>query len=110
MLLELFAINFTVPTNQEWQRKVAEAGIIPVLVELLPSGTSLTKQYTAISLKQLSESSKSLSKPIKKRAVFQGCFSAPELGCLAHQGICTVESSFCLVKANAVEPLVRLLG
>ncbi|KAB2598827.1 U-box domain-containing protein 43-like [Pyrus ussuriensis x Pyrus communis] len=87
MLLELFAINFTVPTNQVWQRKVADAGIIPVLVELLTSGTSLTKQYTAISFKQLSESSKSLSKPIKKRAVFQGCFSAPELGCPAHQGI-----------------------
>ncbi|KAM1472191.1 hypothetical protein ACFX14_042225 [Malus domestica] len=102
--------HFTVSTNQEWQKKIAEAGIIPVLVQLLISGTSLTKQYAAISLRQLSESSKSLSKPIKKRAVFLRCFSALELGCPAHQGLCTVESSFCIVKANAVEPLVKLLG
>ncbi|XP_008234691.1 PREDICTED: U-box domain-containing protein 43-like [Prunus mume] len=102
--------RFTVPTNQEWQRKVAEAGIIPVLVQLLASGTPLTKQNAAISLKQLSQSSKSLSKPIKKPGFCLCCLSAPESGCPAHLGICTVESSFCMVKANALEPLVRLLG
>lgn len=101
--------HFTVATNQEWQKKVAEAGIIPVLVQLLASGTALTKQNAALSLKQLSESSKSLSKPIKK-GIFLCCFSAPEPGCPAHLGICTVESSFCLVKAKALEPLVRMLG
>lgn len=102
--------RFTVPTNQQWQRKVAEAGIIPVLVQLLASGTALTKQNAAISLKQLSQSSKSLSKPIKKPGFCLCCLSAPESGCPAHLGICTVESSFCIVKANALEPLVRLLG
>ncbi|XP_062000033.1 U-box domain-containing protein 44-like [Rosa rugosa] len=101
--------HFTVASNQEWQRKVAEAGIIPVLVQLLASGTALTKQNAAISLKQLSESSKSLSKPIK-HGIFLCCFSAPEPGCPAHLGICTVESSFCLVKAKALDPLVRMLG
>ncbi|XP_050385127.1 U-box domain-containing protein 44-like [Argentina anserina] len=101
--------HFTVASNQEWQRKVAEAGIIPVLVQLLASGTALTRQKAAISLKQLSESSGRLSKPIK-HGIFLCCFSAPEPGCPAHLGICTVESSFCIVKAKALDPLVRMLG
>ncbi|KAJ9563462.1 hypothetical protein OSB04_008622 [Centaurea solstitialis] len=39
-----------------------------------------------------------------------GSFDYSESGCPVHQGICTVESSFCLVEANAVSPLVTLLG
>ncbi|KAJ9563464.1 hypothetical protein OSB04_008624 [Centaurea solstitialis] len=38
------------------------------------------------------------------------CLTEDESGCPVHQGICTVESSFCLVEANAVSPLVTLLG
>ncbi|KAF3432776.1 hypothetical protein FNV43_RR23878 [Rhamnella rubrinervis] len=102
--------HFTVSTNLEWQRRVAEAGIIPVLVQLLTSGTAFTKQYAAISLKQLSESSKGLSRPVKKHGVLQCCFAAPKTGCPAHSGICQVESSFCILEANALEPLVRILS
>ena len=102
--------RFTVSTNREWQKKVAEAGIIPVLVQLLVSGTSLTKQNAAVSLKQFSESSTALSQPVKKRRAFICCLAAAETGCPVHQGICTVESSFCILEANAVEPLVRILG
>ena len=102
--------RFTVSTNQEWQKIVAEAGLIPVLVHLLVSGTALTKQNAAISLKQFSQSSVSLSKPVKKRGIFQCCLAAPETGCPVHLGICTVESSFCILQANALEPLVRMLG
>uniref|UniRef100_A0A5B6Z4L3 RING-type E3 ubiquitin transferase n=1 Tax=Davidia involucrata TaxID=16924 RepID=A0A5B6Z4L3_DAVIN len=102
--------RFTVPTNPQSQKKVAEAGVIPVLVKLLDLGTSLTKRQAAISLAQFSQSSLGLSWPIQKRKGFC-CFSAPpETGCPVHRGICTVESSFCLVKAAAVEPLVRVLG
>lgn len=102
--------RFTVSTNQEWQKRVAEAGIIPVLVQLLVSGTALTKQNAAISLKQFSQSSISLSKPMKKRGIFQCWLAAPETGCPVHLGICTVKSSFCILEANALEPLVRMLG
>lgn len=102
--------RFTVSTNQEWQKIVAEAGLIPVLVHMLVSGTALTKQNAAISLKQFSQSSVSLSKPMKKRGIFQCCLAAPETGCPVHLGICTVESSFCILQANALEPLVRMLG
>ncbi|XP_011038740.1 PREDICTED: U-box domain-containing protein 44-like isoform X2 [Populus euphratica] len=101
--------RFTVPTNPEWQKKAAEAGIIPVLVQLLDFGTTMTKKCAAISLARFSESSLELSRSIPKRKGFW-CFSVPpETGCLIHGGICAVESSFCLVEAGAVEPLVRVL-
>lgn len=102
--------RFTAPINLQSQKKVAESGIIPVLVQLLDQGTSLTKTRAAISLAQFSKSSPVLTRPIPKR---QGlwCFSAPpETVCPVHRGICTVEASFCLVEADAVTGLVRLLG
>ncbi|XP_041009852.1 U-box domain-containing protein 44-like isoform X1 [Juglans microcarpa x Juglans regia] len=102
--------RFTVSTNQEWQKRVAETGIIPVLVQLLVSGTASTRQNAAISLKQFSESSSSLSRPIKKHGIFHCCLATPETGCPVHLGICTVDSSFCILEANALEPLIRMLG
>ncbi|KAL3570517.1 hypothetical protein D5086_027766 [Populus alba] len=39
------------------------------------------------------------------------CLAAPVIRCCpVHLGICTVESSFCILQANAPEPLVRMLG
>ncbi|KAL2511255.1 U-box domain-containing protein 44 [Abeliophyllum distichum] len=102
--------HLTVQTNLQSQKKVAEAGIIPVLVQLLEVGTSLTRRQAAISLRQLSVSSPMLSRRIPRHHGFW-CFSAmPEAGCPVHGGICTVESSFCLLEAGAVVPLVRVLG
>ncbi|KAJ9174302.1 hypothetical protein P3X46_017339 [Hevea brasiliensis] len=102
--------RFIAPSNLEWQKKVAEIGIIPVLVELLVSGTTLTKQNAAISLKQFSESSTALTNRVKKRWLSWFCLEAPVKCCPVHLGICTVESSFCILEANALEPLVRMLG
>ncbi|KAI3719564.1 hypothetical protein L6452_20466 [Arctium lappa] len=104
--------HFTIPANQQSQKKVAEAGVIPLLVQLLELGTSVTKRKASISLAQLSKTSFQLSRPIPKPlgGLFR-CFSPQsESGCPVHQGICTIESSFCLVEANAVSPLVTLLG
>ncbi|KAF5761595.1 putative U box domain, armadillo-like helical, Zinc finger, RING/FYVE/PHD-type [Helianthus annuus] len=101
--------HFTVPTNQSSQKKVAETGVIPLLVQLLEVGTSLTKRKASISLGQLSKSSFELSHAIPRRGLFK-CFSPQSVSaCPVHQGICTVETSFCLVEADAVSPLVRLL-
>ncbi|KAL0002349.1 hypothetical protein SO802_016130 [Lithocarpus litseifolius] len=102
--------RFIVPTNLERQKSAAGTGIIPVLVQLLESGTSLTKKRAAISLCRFSESSLELSRSIPKRKGFL-CFSAPpETVCPVHGGICSIESSFCLIEADAVRPLVRILG
>ena len=102
--------RFTVSSNLEWQKSVALEGIIPVLVQLLLSGTPFTKRNAAISIKQFSESSYRLSEPIKKPGIFKCCFVARETGCPAHLGTCSIESSFCILQANALEPLVRLLS
>lgn len=102
--------RFTVSTKHEWQKRAAEAGIILKLVQLLGSGTSSTKQHAAISLAQFSESSSSLSGPVEKRRGFLCCSAPSEPGCPVHLGVCSVEASFCLVEANAVQPLVRMLG
>ncbi|GLU21299.1 hypothetical protein SLE2022_374450 [Rubroshorea leprosula] len=101
--------RFTVSTNQEWQKRVAKAGFIPLLVRLLISGTPLTKKSAAISIKQFSESSTALSKPIKHGTIWC-CLAAPQRGCPVHMGICTVDSSFCILEANALEPLLRILS
>ncbi|KAG2720598.1 hypothetical protein I3760_02G042800 [Carya illinoinensis] len=102
--------RFTVPTNLEWQKISAQTGIIPLLVQMLELGTTLTKKRAAICLYQFSKSSLQLSRSISKQKGFW-CFSAPlEIVCMVHGGICSVESSFCLVEADAVRPLVRILS
>ncbi|XP_062091335.1 U-box domain-containing protein 24-like [Humulus lupulus] len=102
--------RFTVSTKVEWQKCTAEAGIIPQLVHLLETGTRLTKQRAAKALSRLSESSSRLSRSIPKRKGIW-CFAAPpETGCPVHGGICSVVSTFCLVEADAVCPLVRTLS
>ncbi|GFP93677.1 U-box domain-containing protein 43 [Phtheirospermum japonicum] len=103
--------RFTVPTNIEWQLKVAEIGLIPVLVKHLSVGSPLTKRNVCVSLKQFSENSRALSLPVKQ-ARFLGCCSASSADdtCPVHAGICSVESSFCLLEASAVKPLVMVLG
>ncbi|XP_028767583.1 U-box domain-containing protein 44 [Neltuma alba] len=102
--------QFTVSTNLEWQKSAAETGVISVLVHLLECGTASTKQQAASSLAQFSKSSLGLSRPASKPKGLW-CFSAPtQISCLVHGGICAVKSSFCLVEADAVRPLVRTLG
>lgn len=97
--------HFTV-SNQHTQRI---AGLVPKLVRLLDMGTSLTKNRAAICLAQLSENSQAPSQ-IPKRPGFW-CFSPSQVElCPIHRGICTLETSFCLVEADAVGPLVRVLG
>ncbi|MED6197152.1 hypothetical protein PIB30_054024 [Stylosanthes scabra] len=102
--------RFTVQTYPDWQRKVAEIGIITVLVQLLESGSMLTKQRAALCLAQFSRSSPGLSRPLPKRKGLW-CFSpsAGESGCLVHGGLCTVKTSFCLLEADAVVPLANVL-
>ncbi|CAN1157098.1 U-box domain-containing protein 24 [Linum perenne] len=103
--------RFASPANLEWQRKTAEIGVIPVLVKLLlsPGTSTLTKKYASICLSRFSQSSPSLTQPLKRHKGIW-CFSAQhEPACPVHGGICTVESSFCLVEADAVHPLVTLL-
>ncbi|XP_057778583.1 U-box domain-containing protein 43-like [Salvia miltiorrhiza] len=101
--------RLTTPTSLQLQKKVAEAGAIPLLVRLLETGTNLTVKRAATCLSHLSQSSLRLTRQISRRQSLW-CFSAlPEAVCPVHHGLCTIESSFCLVEASAVEPLSRAL-
>nr|XP_043626531.1 U-box domain-containing protein 44-like [Erigeron canadensis] len=102
--------HFTIPTNLNSQKKVAEEGVIPLFVQLLEQGTSLTKRKASISLGQLSKTSFQLTRRVPRGGFFR-CFT-PQLEsiCPVHQGFCNVETSFCLVEGDAVSPLVKLLG
>lgn len=101
--------RFTVPSNLECQKIVAESGIIPDLVSLLESGTCCTKQNVAIMLKQLSENTSKLTFREKKGPFFSCWFKSPDTTCPLHGGICTIESSFCLLEARAVRPLLLVM-
>lgn len=103
--------RFTIPTNPEVRNRVTDGGIIHILVKLLGSGTKLMKKSSAISLKQLSEGSFDLSRPVRRGGLLWFCcWVSHEAVCPVHGGICLAESSFCLVEAHAVEPLVGLLA
>ncbi|KAL8494845.1 hypothetical protein ACS0TY_019141 [Phlomoides rotata] len=102
--------RLTIPTSLQLQIKVAEAGIIPLLVKLLEVGSSLTIRRASIALAQLSQNSPRLSRQISRRQGLFGCFSAlPESACPVHRGLCT-EYSFCLLQSNAIQPLVQALS
>lgn len=101
--------RLTIQTSLQLQKKVAEAGVIPLLVRLLETGTNLTIKRAAISLAQFSQNSARLTRQISRRHSLW-CFSPlPESACPVHHGLCTVESSFCLLEASAVEPLTHTL-
>ncbi|XP_051147172.1 U-box domain-containing protein 43-like [Andrographis paniculata] len=102
--------RLTIKTSLELQKKVADAGVIPLLVNLLQTRSRLTIKRAATCLAQLSESSPQLSRQMSRRPKLW-CFSAiPEAACPVHMGVCTVASSFCLLEAAAVGPLVEALG
>ncbi|GJS20905.1 U-box domain-containing protein 44-like protein [Tanacetum coccineum] len=102
--------RFTHSTNQELQKEVAETGIIPIIIKLLDTGSTKTKQNIAISLKHFSENSNTLSVPVgPKKNFFSCCMSSPDTSCVVHAGTCAIESSFCLIEANAIIPLAKVL-
>ncbi|RVW28086.1 U-box domain-containing protein 43 [Vitis vinifera] len=85
----------------------AEHGVIPLLVKLLSSGSPVAKCRAATSLAQLSQNSLSLRKSRSSR-----WFCVPpsvDAYCEIHDGFCFVKSTFCLLKAGAISPLVQIL-
>ncbi|KAL3622291.1 hypothetical protein CASFOL_033702 [Castilleja foliolosa] len=103
--------RLTVEACVQLQKKVAEAEVIPFLVSSLEYGTDLTIKRASVSLTRLSRNSPRLSRQISRRNSGFWCFSAlPDSACPVHRGLCTIQSSFCLIEANAIGPLIRVLG
>lgn len=120
-------LRFTEPTKPELQRQVGKLELYPSLVRVLSTGSSTAKQRTAIALAQLSQSfslsvsnANSMSQPnsmpmlrmMKLVPNMSWCCSASaeNLLCSVHGSACSARETFCLVKAEAVKPLVQTLS
>lgn len=100
-------MRFTITSNPKLQLYSAENRVIPVLVKLLSDGPIIAKCKAATSLAQLSQNSLNLRKSKTPRWL---CVPpSSEAFCEVHNGCCFVKSNFCLVKAGAVPPLIRIL-
>ncbi|CAN1841307.1 U-box domain-containing protein 43 [Linum perenne] len=100
--------RFTDPMNLESQRIVVEQGAYALLVDLLRTGSVTAKARAAALIGDLSASTPKLV--VVSRSPFCWCFRPrrPNL-CPAHEGMCSVKTTFCLMEANALPGLVRLL-
>ncbi|GAV82584.1 U-box domain-containing protein [Cephalotus follicularis] len=123
-------LHFTEPTKPDLQWQVGKLELYTSLVRVLSKGSSLAKQRTAIALAQLSErTSLSVSDTtatanrrknrtplvhiMKLLPNISCCFSASsenEILCSVHGAACSPRDTFCLIKVDAVRPLVRNLS
>lgn len=100
--------RFSDPTNLESQRILVEGGAYPLLVNFLRIGSVPAKARAAALIGNLSTSSPKLT--VVSKSVSCWCFRPSRAPlCLAHGGICSVASTFCLLEANALPDLVKLL-
>ncbi|KAJ8565785.1 hypothetical protein K7X08_008361 [Anisodus acutangulus] len=102
-------IRFTLPSDKKLQHFSVENGVINVLVKLLTCGSIVAKCRAATSLAQLSQNSLSLRKSRKSRWFSCAPPHPTDAFCVVHDGHCSTRSTFCLVKAGAVPPLVQIL-
>lgn len=101
-------IRFTVPTDKRLQHYSVENGVIPILVKLLMSGSAVTISKATLCFSQLSQNSLNLSKSQKMKWF---CFPNPsDSFCEVHGGYCSIKSTFCLIKAGAMTPLIQILN
>ncbi|KAL4273231.1 hypothetical protein GQ457_13G006240 [Hibiscus cannabinus] len=121
-------LRFTEPSKPELWKQVGQLELYPSLVRVLSTGNSLAKQRTAIALAHLSRSTNlSVSDSIRVRRensmspfnmmnLFPNmpwCCSASagkEISCPIHGVACSQRHTFCLIKADAVKPLLQTLS
>lgn len=102
-------VRFTVPSDMKLQVYAAEMGVIPILVKILSNGSIKSKSEVATSLSQLSQNTLSSRRFSNSRWGY--CVPSPttEGFCQVHRSYCTLKRNFCLVKAGAIPPLIRVL-
>ncbi|XP_020675852.1 U-box domain-containing protein 44 [Dendrobium catenatum] len=101
-------VGFMNPADIEMQKRLVESGAYPLLVNILISGSKTAKARAAALIGNLSSNSLNLTEEPNRTGCF--CFLRKKIPtCEVHGGICSVESSFCLLKADALKPLVNLL-
>ncbi|KAM0943995.1 putative adaptor protein Cbl domain superfamily [Dioscorea sansibarensis] len=101
-------LRFVDPSDIRMQRMVAGLGLFPLLVTLLISGSTTAKARAAALLGNLSLNSSKLTMLPAKTGCW--CFRRASVPvCNLHGGICDVTSTLCLMQANALPSLVKLL-
>ncbi|WJX17120.1 hypothetical protein P8452_07066 [Trifolium repens] len=100
--------RFTDPTDIESQRDLVKRGIYPLLVNFLNTGSVTAKARAAAFIGDLSMSTPKLT--VASKSTFSWCFTSSRASlCSAHGSICNVNSTFCLLEANALSGLIKLL-
>lgn len=100
-------VRFTNPFDRKLQLHSAEQGVIPLLVKLLSSESPVAQSKAATSLAQLSQNSLSLSKSRNSRWL---CVPpSKDSSCEVHGRHCFIKRTFCLVKADAIRPMIQIL-
>ncbi|KAG9447309.1 hypothetical protein H6P81_013437 [Aristolochia fimbriata] len=119
-------LRFAEPTKPKLHQQLTELEIYPSLIRVLSRGSSLAKQRTALALAHLSQSTKQQTSRLIKAQTSQhhlwftgllpyisSCCSSEKTKdnkyCSLHGYDCS-SSHFCLIKADAVGPLIRTLG
>ena len=103
--------RFTDPTNIESQHDLVKRGLYPLLVNFLNTGSVTAKARAAAFIGDLSMSTPKLTAVSKSTGCTRWwCFRPLKVPlCSAHESVCTVSSTFCLLEANALPGLIRLL-
>jgi hypothetical protein len=104
--------RFTSADNPDLQMKLAQLDVIEKFVDLLGAGsTTKTKVCAARALADFSTSTPKLVTPLQSpnSVLWRSCWRPKPEVCEVHGGICTVKSTFCLLEADAIRPLLDVL-
>lgn len=104
--------RFTDPTNIESQLDLVKRGIYPLLVNFLNTGSVTAKARAAAFIGDLSMSTPKLTVVVSKPTGCSSWFffkSSRVPLCAAHDSVCSVATTFCLLEANALPGLIKLL-
>ncbi|XP_068647274.1 U-box domain-containing protein 44-like [Aristolochia californica] len=119
-------LRFAEPTKPELHQQLTELELYPSLIGVLSRGSSLAKQRTALALAHLSRSTnQQTGRPIRARTSHRHLWFTrflPRISCscssekiktskyCALHGFDCSSRRFCLIKADAVRPLIQTLG
>ncbi|KAH7670106.1 Zinc finger RING/FYVE/PHD-type protein [Dioscorea alata] len=125
-------LRYTDPAKPELWKQVSKLEVYPTLVHVLSTGSSVAKQQTALALTNLCRctqhpATSSGAATVEKVTIFTRsrwltefldnsswcCPFSPSVHpglCPIHGSACSSGQTFCLIKANAVKPLVQMLS
>ena len=104
--------RFTSANNPDLQMKLAQLDVIEKFIDLLDAGSKTkTKVCAARALADFSTSTPKLVTPLQSpnNLLWRSCCRPKPEVCEVHGGICTVKSTFCLLEADAIRPLLDVL-